>query len=72
MFVSSKYAEAKIVYLGNMMVGLMMRVVPYVISNLQCSHGCKVRTVDFVLVSYGSQGDVFDAVLQHNFRGYSG
>lgn len=47
----------------------MMMVVLYVILNLQCNHGYKVRTVDFVSVNYGSQDDVFGAVSQHNFRG---
>lgn len=49
-------------YLGNMMVGLMMRVVLYVIADPQYNHDYKVQTVDFVLVNCESQGVVFDAV----------
>lgn len=40
----------------------MMRVVLYVISDPQCSHGYKVQTVDFVSVNCESQDVVFDAV----------
>lgn len=48
----------------------MMMVALFLIVNLQYNHDCMGRMVDFVSVNYGNQDDVFDAVLQHNFRAH--
>lgn len=41
-----------------------------VILDLQCNRDYKVQMVDFVSANCESLDAVFDAVLQHNFRGY--